>query len=167
MTGAGARTRNKLPKQDADNASRRYPPRPLVGVGALIFRRASVLLVERGKEPLKGFWSLPGGLVETGELLAAAVEREVVEETSLVVKAAYLAEIFERIMRDAAGSVEYHYVLADYVCMARGGELQAAGDAADARWHPVAKLRQLRLTEGTREVIERTYAEYKRRRARV
>src|SRR5215475_14041489 len=95
---------------------RQYPVRPLLGVGALIFKRKRVLLVERGKAPLKGYWSLPGGLVETGERLEESVCREVLEETGLQVRPLYLAEIFERIMHDDAGRVEYHYVLADYVC---------------------------------------------------
>ena len=87
----------------------------------MIFKRNRVLLVERGKDPLKGYWSLPGGLVETGERLEAAIRREVLEETGLVVRVVELAELFERIMHDAEGRVEYHYVLADYVCKAITG----------------------------------------------
>src|SRR5258708_3416272 len=98
---------------------RRYPKHPLLGVGALIFtktgRRGPILLVERGGQPLKGYWSLPGGLVETGETLVEAVRREILEETGLKVEPAKLFEVFERIMRDPQGRAEYHYVLADYV----------------------------------------------------
>src|SRR6266480_1470427 len=89
---------------------RRYPTRPLVGVGALIFQRGKILMAQRGKEPLKGWWSLPGGALETGESLQAAVRREVREETGLEVEPQGVFEIFERIMRDEAGTVEYHYV---------------------------------------------------------
>jgi ADP-ribose pyrophosphatase YjhB (NUDIX family) len=67
--------------------------------------------VERGREPLKGYWSLPGGLVETGERLEAAVVREIFEETALRIQPTALFEIFERIMPDAFGRAEYHYVL--------------------------------------------------------
>ena len=147
---------------------RQYPLRPLLGVGALIFRRDSILLVQRGKEPLKGYWSLPGGLVEAGERLEAAVEREVAEETGLVVRAQYLAEVFQRIMRDEQGRTEYHYVLADYVCrVAQRGTAQAGDDAGKVAWVKIKKLGELLLTEGTKEVVERVYADYKRRNARI
>ena len=84
-------------------------------MGAIIFAGDSVLLVKRGGEPLKGWWSIPGGLLETGEKLEDAVRRETLEETGLVVEIAYHFDIFERIMRDAGGRAEYHYVLVDYV----------------------------------------------------
>ena len=130
----------------------------MLGVGALIFRRNRVLLVERGKEPLMGYWSLPGGLVETGEQLETAIRREVLEETGLAVRPAYLAEIFERIIHDDAGRVEYHYVLADYVCKIVSGEPIASDDASRVDWFRVDRLGDLLLTEGTREVIEKVYA---------
>src|SRR5438876_708786 len=95
---------------------RRYPKRPLVGVGALIFDRGRILMAQRGKQPLQGWWSLPGGALETGESLDHAVRREVLEETGLVVEPVRVFEIFERIMRDGAGATEYHYVLIDYLC---------------------------------------------------
>ncbi|BDC51663.1 hypothetical protein F183_A39780 [Bryobacterales bacterium F-183] len=126
-----------------------------------------MLLVQRGKEPLKGQWALPGGLVEPGERLATAVEREVAEETGLKVRAQYLAEVFERIMPDAKGRTEYHYVLADYVCKIISGTAKAGDDAGNLAWVPVAKLDQVTLTEGTKEVVERVYADYQRRNARV
>ncbi len=132
--------------------------RPLLGVGALIFRSNRVLLVERGKEPLKGYWSLPGGLVETGERLEDAIRREVREETGLVVKPAYLAEVFERIMHDTKGRVEYHYVLADYVCKVVSGKPVASDDASRVAWFRIDELGDLLLTEGTREVIEKVHA---------
>jgi len=98
--------------------------------------------------------------VETGERLETAVEREVLEETGLVVRAGALAEVFQRIMRDAEGRVEYHYVLADYVCKVISGEPKAADDASRVDWFRIDKLGDLLLTEGTREVIERVYARH-------
>lgn len=128
-----------------------------MGVGALIFRRGSILLVERGREPLKGYWSLPGGLVETGELLGDAIQREVFEETGLRVKPVEKFEIFERIMRDASGRAEYHYVLVDYVCKVVGGELRAGDDVNRVEWVRHGLLANYRLTEGTLGVIEKAF----------
>lgn len=127
-------------------------------MGALIFRRNRVLLVERGREPLKGSWSIPGGLVETGERLEDAVAREVFEETGLRVKSPRLFEIFERVIRDASGRAEYHYVLIDYVCRVVGGSPCAGDDVSRVEWVPMSALGRYHITEGTREVIERAAA---------
>lgn len=140
-----------------ETPSRRYPARPILGVGALIFNAGSILLVERGTEPLKGYWSLPGGVVEVGERLDEAIRREVLEETSLHVKAASIFEIFERIIRDAEGRPEYHYVLVDYVCTVNEAEPAAASDVCGVAWVSRDELPRYRLTEGTLEVIERAF----------
>jgi 8-oxo-dGTP diphosphatase len=139
--------------------SRRFPAHPLVGVGAIVFDGARVLLVERGKPPLEGLWSLPGGLVETGERLEDAVAREVFEETGLRVEAASLATVFERIIPEAggpdtAGRAEYHYVLVDFYCTLMGGKLRAGDDSRHAAWFDLAALAGLPMTAGTREIIE-------------
>src|SRR5512136_1446074 len=118
--------------------SREYPDRPIVGVGAVIVEKhagvARVLLVKRGAPPLNGEWSLPGGVVELGETLRAAAEREVREETGLIVKADEVLEVLDRIIPGQDGSPQYHYVLVDFLCTVHGGKLRAGGDAADARW---------------------------------
>ena len=128
----------------------------------MIFRRGAIVLVERGRDPLKGYWSLPGGLVETGERLEAAITREVFEETGLRVKPGPIFEVFERIMQDASGRPEYHYVLIDYLCKvvstgvrAGGPQLRPGDDVTCAEWAPLRKLDQYRLTEGTLAVIQR------------
>jgi 8-oxo-dGTP diphosphatase len=125
-----------------------------------------MVLVERGREPLKGYWSLPGGLVETGERLDAAVVREVFEETGLRVRPSSRFEIFERIMRDASGRAEYHYVLVDYVCRVVKGTLRAGDDVSRVRWVKRGDLGQYRLTEGTLAVIERAL-NARRKRSRI
>ncbi len=134
--------------------NRRFPPRPVLGVGALIFNRDQVLLVERGKPPLQGCWSLPGGCVETGERLEDAVIREVFEETGLRVTADSIATVFERIMPGASGVCEYHYVLVDFYCTIQGGELRPGDDSKSVQWFDIDALAGVRMTEGTREVIE-------------
>lgn len=136
---------------------RRYPQRPILGIGAIIIESGCILLVERGREPLKGQWSLPGGAVEVGEKLAEAVRRETLEETGLVVEPLGVFETFERITRDAAGLAEYHYVLVDYLCRVTGGELRAGDDVSKARWVDRACLSQYQITEGTLPVIEKAF----------
>jgi 8-oxo-dGTP diphosphatase len=112
---------------------REYPEAPLMGVGAVVVDQDRVLLVRRGTEPLKGHWSLPGGLVELGEPLTTAVVREVREETGLTVEPTELIELLDRIHREDE-RVRYHYVIADYLCRAVDGELLAATDADAVRW---------------------------------
>ncbi len=131
-------------------------------MGALIFRRNSILLVERAGNPLKGYWSLPGGLLETGETLEAGVEREVLEETGLIVKPVKFYGLFQRIMRDAKGRAEYHYLLADYVCKVVSGTLQAGDDVSRVEFVPRTRLKEYTMTEGTLAVIEEAYALRKR-----
>lgn len=133
--------------------SRRFPARPVLGVGALIFDGQRVLLVERGQPPLAGYWSLPGGVVETGERLEDALAREVSEETGLAVTPGEIATVFERIMPDASGDCEYHYVLIDFYCTVLGGTLRPGDDSKSVRWFDIAQLTSLPMTAGTREVI--------------
>ena len=140
-----------------DASSRRYPERPILGVGAIVIESGRVLLVERGREPLKGYWSIPGGVVEVGEKLLDGVRREALEETGLQVDPVRVVEIFERIMPDAAGVAEYHYVLIDYFCRVAGGALQAGDDVSEVRWVERACLPQYRMTEGTLPVIEKAF----------
>ncbi len=137
--------------------TRRYPERPILGVGALILDGDRILLVERGKNPLKGFWSLPGGVLEVGETLKQGIHREVLEETGLAIETVAVLEIFERIMRDSDGKPEYHYVLVDYVCRVTGGALVAGDDVSRAQWVERGELKRYRITEGTVPVIEKAF----------
>ena len=112
---------------------REFPAAPLVGVGAVVVHQGRVLLVQRGTEPLKGRWSIPGGLIEVGESLHEAAAREVLEETGLIVEPVELVELLDRIHREGE-RVRYHYVIADYLCRVVSGTLLAASDAAAVRW---------------------------------
>ncbi len=143
--------------------TRRYPDRPILGVGALIIHESRILLVERGKEPLKGYWSLPGGMVEVGETLEAAIRREVREETTLEIEVLEVVEVFERIMRDDAGRPEYHYVLIDYLCRPLGGEARPASDAARVSWVQSNELAGYLITAGTPPVIQKAFAAFEGR----
>lgn len=112
---------------------REFPETPLVGVGAVVVKEGRVLLIRRGNEPMKGRWSLPGGMLELGESLTDGVVREVREETGLIVEPVELIELLDRIHREGE-RVRYHYVIADYLCREVGGALLAASDADAARW---------------------------------
>jgi len=120
-----------------EKVQREFPQSPLVGVGAVVVHEGRVLLVRRGSEPLKGHWTLPGGVLEVGETLVEGVVREVREETGLLVEPLELVELLDRIHREPgreAGRIRYHYVIADYLCRVTGGELRAASDADAVRW---------------------------------
>ena len=135
---------------------REYPSSPLVGVGAVIVEAGRVLLIRRAAEPLKGHWSLPGGLLELGESLTDGVKREVREETGLAVEPLELIELLDRIQAEGE-RVRYHYVIADYLCRVAGGALKAASDADAARWVERAEWNShsaLRLDPVTVRVIE-------------
>ena len=134
---------------------RSFPLQPSVGVGAVILDGDRVLLVKRGHAPLKGEWSLPGGMVELGETLEAALAREVLEETGLEVAVGPLVEVFDRVERSPDGRVSYHFVIIDYACRVRAGQIQHGSDAEDARWVPVAELAAYRVTEKATTVIRK------------
>ena len=128
----------------------------MVGVGAVVVDRGRVLLVRRGSEPMKGHWSIPGGLVELGETMQAAVVREIKEETGLEVEPVEVIEVLDRILRNGE-RVRYHYVIVDYLCRLVGGELQAGSDAEAARWFERAECQvpgQIDLDEVALRVID-------------
>ncbi|MBC8446424.1 MAG: NUDIX hydrolase [Chloroflexi bacterium] len=117
---------------------REYPDRPLVGVGGVVVRDdGCVLLVQRGQDPGKGRWGLPGGLVELGETLAEALRREVGEECGIEIEPGEVVGIIEPRVRDEQGRLRFHYVVIDLLATYRSGQLQATSDVSDARWvHP-------------------------------
>ncbi len=134
---------------------RDYPDRPIVGVGAVIVQDGRVLLVKRGGEPLKGHWSIPGGVLELGETLRQGAAREALEETGLIVEVGELIDVFDSIVTDPDGRTRYHYVLLDFRCRMTGGELRAGGDADEVRWAKPDELAPLQVTESAVRVIRK------------
>ncbi|HEX5410873.1 MAG TPA: NUDIX hydrolase [Terriglobia bacterium] len=118
---------------------REYPRQPIVGVGGVVIHGSRVLLVRRGTEPLRGKWSIPGGMLELGESLTGGVRREVREETGLKVRPMEAIAVVDRVQKNGR-QVRFHYVLIDYVCVPAGGRLRAGSDVMDARWVEQSEL---------------------------
>jgi ADP-ribose pyrophosphatase YjhB (NUDIX family) len=134
-------------------STRTYPTEPLIGVGAAVFRSGDVLLIRRGKPPLYGAWSLPGGRVREGEDLKEALRREVKEECSIEIEVGDLVTELSYIERDEQEKVKYHYVVFDFAAQYLSGKLARASDALEARWVPIERLSEYELTDKVREVI--------------
>lgn len=139
------------------SGSNYYPDRPRVAVGAVVFKEGAVLLVQRGQPPAEGSWAIPGGSVRVGETLQRAAEREILEETGVVIRAAEPVYTFDVIERDAQGRVRFHYVIVDLAAEHVKGTPRGASDAADARWVSAAELSQLKVSPHTRTLLKERY----------
>src|SRR6202046_1927938 len=137
---------------------REFPEMPLVGVGAVIIEETRVLLVKQAHTPPLAQWSIPGGVLEVGEMVREAAIREAREETGLVVEPGELLGVYDRILRNPEQRVQYHYVLIDFLCRRVAGDLAAASDAAEVRWLTRDELPALRLAEDTLDVIRKGFA---------
>jgi ADP-ribose pyrophosphatase YjhB (NUDIX family) len=139
-------------------SGRRYPDRPVVGVGAVVLTvDARVVLVRRAQPPREGEWSLPGGVLEIGEPLTVGVAREVREETGLDVDVGPLIDTFEHVSHDADGRVQYHYVVLDYLCRVRGGVARASTDVSDVALADPRDLTSYDLRPETLAVVLKAY----------
>jgi ADP-ribose pyrophosphatase YjhB (NUDIX family) len=141
---------------------REFPDRPVVGVGGVVIVDGRALLIRRGSEPLKGQWSIPGGTLELGETLADGVCRELLEETGLRVRVLELIEVFERIIEDDSpggiGHPRYHFVIADYLCVAEGGEPQAGSDVTELAFVTEDELSRYQLTPTATRILKKAFA---------
>ena len=122
-------------------------------VGAVVFKDDAVLLVHRSNPPSRGMWSIPGGRIRLGETLQAAAEREILEETGVVIRANRPVLAFDVIQKDDRGVVKYHYVIVDLAADYVSGEPLAGDDAADARWIAADELAGLTVNPATRRLL--------------
>ena len=132
-----------------------YPPCPLIGVGVLVFDKDRVLLVKREQEPGKGRWSIPGGLLELGELLKEGARRETKEETGIDVDVDDLLDVIDNIVVDEWDKVSYHYVLIDYLGHRIGGTLVPGTDVKEARWATLEELDALSTTRTLQRLVQK------------
>ncbi len=144
--------------------NREYPGHPIVGVGGVVVHRNRVLLIRRKSDPLKGQWSIPGGMLELGEELAAGARRELKEETGLEVEPLAVLAVFDRIVRDGR-RVRYHYVIVDYACRLKRGRLAPASDVLDARWVRREDLPRYHLTGKATSVILQAFTFFAERKS--
>ncbi|TFG05799.1 MAG: NUDIX domain-containing protein [Promethearchaeota archaeon] len=120
---------------------RAYPEYPLIGVGTCLLKNNTILIIQRGHEPDKGLWSIPGGMVGYGERTEVAAAREVEEETGLkVLEMEYVADIVNKIIYDTSGKLKYHFIIVDYVTRKFEGTALAMDDAIDLEWCPFKEL---------------------------
>jgi len=138
-----------------------YPKQPIVGVGAIIIHNGKMLIVKRGSDPGKGKWSVPGGLVELGETVKEAVEREVLEECNLKVEASHLIDIVDNIIRDKNGRIKYHFIILDFFAKLRGGKLKPNSEIIEAKWVPIDEVEKYDLTNTFREFMKRNLSKLK------
>ena|SRR5580704_12079660 len=134
---------------------RDYPEQPIIGVGAVIVEGGRALLARRASEPLKGEWSVPGGMLELGEKLRDGVRREVLEETGVEVEPGEVLDVVDSIFTDVQGRTQYHYVLIDYLCRPLSGQPTAGSDVSDVRWVTAEALSALGLRGSIEQVVRK------------
>ena len=134
-----------------------YPAQPRAAVGAIVFKDEKVLLVKRGQPPSEGLWAIPGGSVKLGETLQEAAEREIQEETGIIIRATEPVFIFDAIQKDEKGQIRFHYVIVDLKADYIEGEPQGRSDAVDARWVSPGELNRLNVNRTTRQLLKKEF----------
>ncbi|HYB74598.1 MAG TPA: NUDIX hydrolase [Candidatus Sulfotelmatobacter sp.] len=136
-------------------SDREYPGRPILAVGTIVVRNGCVLVARRGRAPSRGKWSVPGGAVDVGESLEDAARREIREECGIEVELTDTLEVIQRITRDDAQRIRFHYVIVDFVARWLSGEPMPSEEASEVRWVRPEDLDGLDMTAGTADVIRR------------
>lgn len=130
---------------------------PVVAVGAAIVKGENILLVKRSKEPLRGYWTLPGGRVKNGETLEEAVVREILEELNLKIKPEKILYVSEILKKDKKGKIEFHYVIVDFLVRSFRGKVHLNEESLSYGWFNQAELERLRITGDTKRCIKKAF----------
>ncbi len=134
-----------------------YPSRPILAASVAVIRDGRILLAARGKPPSEGLYSLPGGMVETGETLAEAALRELREEVGVEAKLIGLIAPVEFIERDEEGHIKHHVVIAAHAARWVSGDPQTGPEAKDIRWVTERDIADLPLTAGLTGILEQAF----------
>lgn len=148
--------KNHIEEADTD-LNCEYPEHPCVAVGAIVFKGKSVLLVRRGQAPSEDLWAIPGGKVKLGESLQQAAEREIREETGVIIKAGEPVYVFDHVARDAYERIRFHYVIVDVLADYVAGNPRPGDDALEARWISAPELQKLKVSEKTLELLNQRF----------
>lgn len=142
---------------------REYPETPIPAVGAVIVHQGKVLLVKRGKEPSRGYWSIPGGVIELGEKAREAIKREVKEECGIEIEVGPVLEVVDSIHRDEEGKLRFHYVIVDFLAFPKELGVCPSSDVEEVCWFSPEELREIPLPPGTEELLQRAISLYSSR----
>ena len=142
----------------SEAGARLFPTRPFVGASIAVIRGDRVLLAARANEPMRGVWTLPGGLVEAGEALADAALRELREEVGLGAEMVGVLAPTEIVERDADGRVRHHYVVHPHAALWCGGEPEPGPEALAVRWASRDEVADLPTTPGLAGTLAEAFA---------
>jgi ADP-ribose pyrophosphatase YjhB (NUDIX family) len=132
---------------------RAYPLRPIPSVSAAVFKDEELLLTQRMNPPFRYLWCFPGGVIELGETVEQALIREVKEETGLSIRPIRMGEVYDNIILDKKGGIEYHFVNLNYLCEPVGGTLRSSSDALMIKWTNRNDVLDMELTPGTESIL--------------
>jgi ADP-ribose pyrophosphatase len=140
-----------------DPSIEQYPDRPWVAVGAVVFKDNRVLLVRRGQPPAQEQWAIPGGKVGLGETMQEAAEREILEETGIIIRARHPIYTFDLLEKASNGNIRFHYVIVDLIADYVAGDIRAGDDAREARWVGPDDIQQLAVNSKTVSLLRREF----------